>query len=96
MFVLLLLYVCSCTMLSPIYGGFVQKGLEANKMWEKRILCPKISVGSFTRIFFQLAYCLTPVLHVLNYRQQDRKLTLKHLIFPSLFKLKNYQCAMLD
>ena len=57
MFVLLLLYVC--TMLSPIYGGFVQKGLEANKMWEKRILCPKISVGSFTRIFFQLAYCLS-------------------------------------
>ena len=72
--------------LFSIYGGFVQKGLEANKMWEKpRILCPKISVGSFTRIFFQLAYCL--LLHVLNYRQ-DRKLTLKHLIFPTSFQVE--------
>ena len=89
MFVLLLLYVLCCPLFT---GGFVQKGLEANKMWEKRILCPKISVGSFTRIFFQLAYCLS-LLHVLNYRQ-DRKLTLKHLIFPtsSLFKLN--QCTM--
>ena len=87
MFVLLLLHV-----VPYLREGFVQKGLEANKMWEKRILCPKISVGSFTRIFFQLAYCLS-LLHVLNYRQ-DRKLTLKHLIFPtsSLFKLN--QCTM--
>ena len=90
MFVLLLLNV-----VPYLRGGFVQKGLEANKMWEKRILCPKISVGSFTRIFFQLAYCLSLLLHVLNYRQ-DRKLTLKHLIFPtsSLFKLNQCMCAM--
>ena len=75
-------------LLSPIYGGFSKKGLEANKNVGKTVdmlasiyFLPQNSVGSFTRIFFQLALedyfalgllCELLWQHVLNYRQVER------------------------